>query len=90
MAETLPVESVARVVVLLSRTPEHDYQQFKCPDCLMPVAHLDNAQVLGMSDIIDFDSRHNVLVGVPHRGRLGQGLGYCKTRYYFTLGEINA
>lgn len=84
---TTQTDTKYRILVLLQRSDRPDFFSFHCPRCNMKVADLANGQMVGMTDVIDFDSRFNLGIGVPHRGRLGDGNGFCSIIYYFTLGE---
>lgn len=93
--ENIKEDIRSRVLVLVEQSDAPNYQEFLCPDCDMPVAQLHNCQILGISDVIDFDTRSQPLIGVPHKGRLawdgiGERPGYCRTRFYYTLGEVKA
>lgn len=89
MANEIKEDIRKRVLVVLDQLADPTYTEFFCPDCDMPVAQLHNAEVRTLTDIINFDTRQAVLIGVPHRGALGRGMGHCRTRYYFTLGEVS-
>lgn len=92
MVMTELVDKYVRILVLVERDSQNTYQEWCCPDCGFPVAQLHNANVLGVNDGIDFDSRHNVLIGVAHHGFVYNGRNAkekCRARYYFTLGELN-
>lgn len=90
MADREVEDNRKRILVLLGPSAEQGSVDWLCPDCRFPVIELHNAITLGISDVIDFDSRHNTMVGVHHSGFFHdkQGLAVkCRIRYYFTLGE---
>lgn len=72
-----------RVLVMLQRSDRPKYWTFYCPMCTMPVAELNNHDVIGMSDLVDLDAAEVGLVGVRCDGRY-QG-GKCRVWYYFKL-----
>lgn len=65
--------------------------EFRCPNCDAPVATLENLVVADLSNPETYAAsaiikhRRSDFLGVPlnHHGRLGEGNGYCRRRFFF-------
>lgn len=73
-----------RTLITLSRSDRERYWTFHCPRCATPVAEIVNADVVALSDLIDYTNLENVGVGWRCHGTIGSGIR-CDIWYYFNL-----
>lgn len=72
-----------RSLVSLQRTDRPRYWTFHCPNCTMPLCEIANAEVIQITDLIDYQNTDNVMNGIRCSGRTGNGR--CDIWWYFNL-----
>lgn len=73
---------------MVTTRAEPGTREFKCAICHMPVAQLMGREVAFITEVDEVfcTNPDGGIVGIPHRGRLGNGQGYCTTRFFLVLG----
>lgn len=80
-----------RVLVLLGRSDRPRLEKFNCPKCTRPVAEIMNAELLGLTDMMDMENLSTLGVGIRCGGRTGDRAinnGRCDRWYYFSVGGV--